>query len=161
VQVFLGTIPVYLAVSTGVRSDGGNALNALDFIAAFVSVGAAVIQYVADEQMRSFRKAGHPRGTCMESGLWRYSRHPNYFGELSFWLGLYLHALAVDPASFWWSGAGFVALTLMFVFASVPLMEKRSLASRPAFANTMQTTSMLIPWFRRSATRTATQDNLL
>lgn len=95
--------------------------------------------------MRNFRKSNPPKGACMESGLWRYSRHPNYFGEISFWFGCYLHALAANAAVFWWTGVGFILMTLLFVFISVPLMEERMLERRPNYANTIKSTSMLIP----------------
>jgi steroid 5-alpha reductase family enzyme len=74
--VFLGSVPAYLAVVTGVKN-GPNPvarpLNCLDGVACAVSVGAALLQFVADEQMRVFRNSEHAPGACMELGLWRYS----------------------------------------------------------------------------------------
>mmetsp|Transcript_11911 Transcript_11911/g.33692 ORF Transcript_11911/g.33692 Transcript_11911/m.33692 type:complete len:343 (+) Transcript_11911:157-1185(+) len=148
ILVYLGTVPVFFALSKGVEDDGASPFNPLDIIACCVSVGAALIQFVADEQMRRFRKSEHAAGTVMETGLWRYSRHPNYFGEIMFWFGLYLHALAADAASFWFTGAGFLAMLLLMLFASIPMMEKRSLQRRPEYARTIETTSRLVPWFR-------------
>jgi len=149
VQVLLGSIAAFVAVSFGVESDNANGFNFVDILATLLCVSAATIQFIADEQMRKFRNAGHPREKVMESGLWYYSRHPNYFGELLFWFGIYVHALATDPLKFWWTGIGFVAMLLLFVFASVPLMEKRQLKRRPEFARIMATTSMLVPMWRK------------
>ena len=56
----------------------------------------------------------------MDRGLWRFSRHPNYFGELSFWWGLWLFALAADPA-WWWTIIGPLAMTAMFLGVSIPM----------------------------------------
>ena len=81
----------------------------------------------------------------MSSGLWAYSRHPNYFGEVAFWWGLYLFALAADPG-YWWTIVGPCAVTALFLTASIPLMDKRSLDRRPGYAARMESTSALIPW---------------
>jgi steroid 5-alpha reductase family enzyme len=80
----------------------------------------------------------------MERGLWRYSRHPNYLGEIMFWLSMYLFALAVG-LGFWWSGIGVVAMVAMFLGASIPMLDDRSEARRPEFAAYRRRTSALIP----------------
>ena len=56
-------------------------------IGVIISVGAALIQYISDKQMRTFRLLHTTKKACMRQGLWAYSRHPNYFGEVSFWWG--------------------------------------------------------------------------
>jgi len=103
---------------------------------------------VADEQLRAFRKERR-EGEILARGLWAFSRHPNYFGEVSFWWGLFLFALAADPGA-WWSGVGAAAITALFVFASIPLLDRRSAARRPAYAEHMKRVSALVPWFPRS-----------
>jgi steroid 5-alpha reductase family enzyme len=80
----------------------------------------------------------------MDTGLWAFSRHPNYLGELSFWWGLYLFALAADP-SWWWAIAGAVSITLLFVFLSVPLLDRRSLGRRPQYREHMKRVPALFP----------------
>ena len=143
VIVILGCLPLHPAMLSG---SGGFGL--LDFVALVVGLAAALIELVADEQMRAFVRT-RSQGGHMESGLWRYSRHPNYFGELLFWLSLWLFALSADPGS-WWTGIGFVAMAAMFVFASIPLMDERSRARRPGFAAYAERTSSLVPWPPRS-----------
>lgn len=143
VIVILGCLPLHPALLSG---SGGFGL--LDFVALVVGLAAALIELVADEQMRAFVRT-RSEGAHMESGLWRYSRHPNYFGELLFWLSLWLFALSADPGS-WWTGIGFVAMAAMFVFASIPLMDERSCARRPGFAAYAERTSSLVPWPPRS-----------
>src|SRR5262249_15871088 len=104
-----------------------------------------VIEAVADEQLRSFRAARRD-GAIMVRGLWACSRHPNYFGEIGFWGGIYLFGLAGDLGAFW-TGAGFVAITSMFVFVSIPMLDKRSCERRPEFVDHMKRVSALIPWW--------------
>jgi steroid 5-alpha reductase family enzyme len=120
----------------------------LDGLGTVVTVGAILLAFVADEQLRRFRGRPHCAGEVIQSGLWRRSRHPNYLGEVSTWWGLWLFALAAG-ANWWWTVAGAVAITLMFVFASVPMMERRLLASRAAYADYRAETPMLLPWPRR------------
>jgi len=80
-------------------------------------------------------------------GLWKFSRHPNYFGEMGFWWGLYLFGLAADPSCWWWTIIGPLAITLMFRFISLPMIEKRMIERRPQFASHAQHTPLVIPWF--------------
>jgi len=139
-QVFACMLPVYALLCLGNKP-----LNGLDFVAALITFGAITIQMIADLQLDKFN-ANKKSGDIIETGLWAWSRHPNYFGELGFWFGLYLFGLSSTPSAWLWMAIGFVAMTLMFVFASIPMMEKRSLESRPGYQNTMDRISMLIPW---------------
>jgi steroid 5-alpha reductase family enzyme len=141
VMVYLGCLALYPALTSP------RPLGPLDALAAVVTLGAIVIELVADEQLRAFRKERR-EGEILARGLWAFSRHPNYFGEVSFWWGLFLCALAADPAQ-WWSGAGALAITLLFVFASIPMLDKRSAARRPEYAEHMKRVSALVPWFPR------------
>ncbi len=142
-QVFLGCLPVYTALTAGTRGLGW-----LDAIAALVTAAAILIESIADDQLRAFAKDKQP-GEIMARGLWKYSRHPNYFGEALFWWGLYLFAVAAGVAP-WWTVLGAASITVMFVFVSIPMMERRSLARRPAFAAHQKAVSMFIPLPRRS-----------
>lgn len=137
VQVFLGCLPIWAVMSQGRAPLGG-----LDALAFVVTLGAIAIETVADLQRHAFiaqRKAGD----FIRSGLWAWSRHPNYFGELSFWWGLALFGLAAVPA--WWVVVGAVAMSAMFWFASIPLMDARSVERRPAYAAYMREVSALVP----------------
>ncbi len=142
-QVVLGCLPLYPALVLG---DGG--FHALDLVALFIGLAATIIELVADEQMRTFKRA-RQEGQHMAEGMWRYSRHPNYFGEILFWIALFLFGLAAAP-SWWWTGIGALAMILMFVFASIPMMDGRSRARRPGYAEYARRTSSLVPWPPRS-----------
>lgn len=141
VQVILGSLPLIPALARGAAP-----YNLLDAIALVVTGGAILIETVADEQMRRFARSKQSGG-IMQDGLWARSRHPNYFGEVSFWWGLFLFGLAAD-ASYWWTIVGPLTMTLMFHFASIPLLDQRSLARRPGYAEHMQRVGALIPWPR-------------
>ena len=83
----------------------------------------------------------------MQTGLWKYSRHPNYFGEMSFWIGLMLFGLAAHPEGWWWIMPGGIAMTAMFFFVSIPLIDDRSKENRPGYDEHMKKVSAIIPWF--------------
>jgi steroid 5-alpha reductase family enzyme len=138
--VYLGCLSVHVAVGAGARP-----LSLLDGVAATVTSAAILVEATADRQLRRFVTSGPPAGAILESGLWAFSRHPNYFGEVLFWWGLWLFALAADPGRLW-TVAGPLAITCLFVFISVPLMDRRMLARRSGFADRMRRVSALVPW---------------
>lgn len=142
VMVYLGCLTLYPALTSP------RPLGPLDALAALVTLGAIAVEIVADEQLLAFREARR-EGEILARGLWAFSRHPNYFGEVSFWWGLYLFALAADPAA-WWSGAGALAITTLFLFASIPMLDRRSVERRPEYAEHMKRVSALVPWFPRN-----------
>jgi len=136
-QVFLGMVPVYVVTREG------RDLGVLDVVAVVVGLGAVAIETVADVQMHRFGRTKQP-GQVMDQGLWSWSRHPNYFGEFSFWLSLGLFGLAASPSS-WWALVGAVAMLAMFLGASIPMMEKRSLERRPAYQQVVDRVSLFVP----------------
>lgn len=139
---FLGTLPAIEAV-------GVPGLGFLDAPAAYVSLAGIAIETAADEQLLRFRRT-HPDGAC-DTGLWRFSRHPNYFGEILFWVGLWL--LGVSAGAPAWMAVGPGAMLALFWFVSIPMAEQRALAKRPDFARRIATTSRLVPWFPFTARR--------
>ena len=139
--VFLACLPMYAAVSIGERP-----LNWLDAFAFIVTAGAILVELIADLQLHAFVANKKP-GEIMQSGLWRYSRHPNYFGEMSFWMGLMLFGLAAHPQGWWWIMPGAIAIVVMFYFVSVPLMDARSIERRAEYRQHMQKVSAIVPWF--------------
>ncbi|MDQ1396983.1 MAG: hypothetical protein QOG64_2242, partial [Acidimicrobiaceae bacterium] len=135
----LGMLSLWPALAVGRRRFG-----LLDAVATVVTAGAIVIELVADRQLHRFTSDPAHRGRIMDQGLWAWSRHPNYFGELSFWWGLWLFGLAAAP-SWWWTAIGPVAMTVMFVLASVPMLDRRSLARRPGYEAHMARVGAIIP----------------
>ncbi|HJQ07605.1 MAG TPA: DUF1295 domain-containing protein [Nocardioides sp.] len=137
--VFLACLPAY-----AVATRPGRSLDALDVVAFVIGIAAPVLQYVADAQMRRFIRVRQP-GQAMDRGLWAWSRHPNYFGEIAFWFSLVLFGLAGAPHDWWWLVPGFVAMVAMFQGASIPMMEQRSLERRPAYQEVIDRVPRLVP----------------
>lgn len=138
--IFAGCLPLYPALVSGSSGFG-----LLDVVAAGITGGAITIETMADRQLRAYT-AGQT-GRVMEQGLWAYSRHPNYFGEVMFWWGLFVFGLAADP-SYWWTLIGPLAVTVLFMTISIPLMEQHNLKRRPGYGEYRKRTSVFVPWFR-------------
>jgi len=138
VIVFLACLPLYPALTSGGEPPGW-----LDFLALAVTAGALFIESVADVQLGKFRRSAGPVAN-MDSGLWAYSRHPNYLGEVIFWWGIYMFGLAASPY-FWWTVIGPVSVTLLFLFISIPMMEKRNLSKRPGYREYQKKVPALMP----------------
>ena len=100
------------------------------------------LELFADREMHAFL-AGEQHGAVCELGLWHYSRHPNYLGEISFWWGVYLAMLPIAPER-WYYGVGCAAVTVLFNVVSVPLMERRQLVRRPQYQAYREHTSRLL-----------------
>jgi steroid 5-alpha reductase family enzyme len=106
-----------------------------------------LLEAAADRQLARFLAAAGPQ-EVLDRGLWSLSRHPNYFGEVAFWWGLWLFGLAAAP-SWWWTAAGPLAITALFLGVSVPLMDRHLASSRPRYAAEQKRRSAFLPWFPR------------
>jgi steroid 5-alpha reductase family enzyme len=140
------TMLVYLAcLSLFPALDSQNSpFNFLDVVG-FVICGIAIwTEASADKQLYRFVNSKPATGTILKSGLWRYCRHPNYLGEIMFWWGIFFFALA-SGWQYWWCIAGPLSINALFVFISIPMHEKRSLARRPNYAEHMQRVPRLLP----------------
>ena len=142
VLVFLGMVPVYYAARAG-----GSA-GVLTYAGFAVCMGAALLQAVADRQMEAFKKSGADQDDHICTGLWSLSRHPNYLGEVSFWWGIWLIQMGVTPV--WFTTIGPVAITLLFVFVSIPMMERHVEENRPGYATYKKHVPMLVPFTKMS-----------
>jgi steroid 5-alpha reductase family enzyme len=142
IWVFLGLLPLYPALTRP------SPLTAIDLAALVVTTAAIAIEATADSQLRVFLGTRLDPEAILDKGLWAYCRHPNYLGEVLLWWGFYLFGLAAEPA--WaWSGVGPLAITLLFVFVSVPWMDRRLSRRHPTWAHIMRTVPALLPWPRR------------
>ena len=140
--VFLGLLAAYPALA-----GPGRAWNALDAVAVAVTGGAVLLEAVADRQLRSFVRARRDPAAVLDSGVWAVSRHPNYLGEILFWWGIYLTGVAAAPG--WaWTVVGPLAMTFLFVFVSVPWMDRRMAARHPAWGERLRAVPALLPWPR-------------
>jgi steroid 5-alpha reductase family enzyme len=133
---------------------------------AHVGIGAATIpglavfavglafEAVGDEQLRRFKADPAHRGQVMDRGLWRYTRHPNYFGDFCVWWGLWLTVL---PASgTWWTFVGPLVMSVLLIRVSgAALLEKGISERRPAYRDYIERTSGFIPLPPRRRERAA------
>lgn len=140
------TLVVFAAMLPGLKIYELNALNITPSLVGRVGVGfviclsSATIQLIADKQSHDFR-AAHPGEVC-NVGLWKHGRHPNYFGEIQFWWGIWIMYAALN--GFDWFILGPIAMTALFLGISIPLMEQRQLANKPGYAAYRKQTRILI-----------------
>jgi steroid 5-alpha reductase family enzyme len=136
--VFLGCLPLWPALV------GSRPLGALDAVAAALCLGGTALELVADGQLRRFRLARPAPEAILETGLWAWSRHPNYLGEILFWIGLAIFGWA-GTGLVWWGWLGALAVVLLFRFSSLPMIERRMLARRPGYAERQRRVALLVP----------------
>lgn len=113
-----------------------------------VSLLGLSLEAVADHQMQAFRLKNPGRTAIIREGLWKYSRHPNYLGEILMWWGAFLVCLAAEPSA-WRLGLGALLNTALFLFISIPLAEKRLAKYKDGFGHYQQQTRMLLPFPKR------------
>ena len=114
--------------------------NAITWAGFAICLASATLQLVADTQIHRFR-AAHPGAVC-DVGLWKRGRHPNYFGEVMMWWGVWLMYASLRGID-WLMLAPF-AMTDLFLFISIPMMERRQLARKPAYAAYRKRTRLFI-----------------
>ncbi|MEJ2541899.1 MAG: DUF1295 domain-containing protein [Gemmatimonadota bacterium] len=106
-----------------------------------------LLESVADAQLVRFKRRRDSDAGVLDSGLWRYSRHPNYFGEAVLWWGFGL--LAVDAGAIWTIFSPVVMTGLLLKVSGVPLLEEDMRERRPEYADYVRRTPSFIPWFPR------------
>jgi steroid 5-alpha reductase family enzyme len=140
---FIVALPLHAAMTST------SPLNALDIVGATLAVAGLLLEAVADTQLAAFRDDPASRGRVLDRGLWRYSRHPNYFGEFCVWWGFFLMALA---AGAWWSIFSPLLMSILLLRVSgVSLLEKDIGQRRPGYAQYVARTNAFFPGPRRSA----------
>jgi steroid 5-alpha reductase family enzyme len=119
----------------------------LDVVGLLLVTGGFVLESVADLQLARFKADPANRKRVLDRGLWRYSRHPNYFGECCVWWGFACFGLA---AGAWWAVASALLMTYLLLRVSgVALLEQTIGDRRPAYAEYVRRTSAFVPWPRR------------
>lgn len=134
------TLVVYLAMVPAIRIlQETPACTVWSWLGAAMSLMAVAIQHSADTTAHRFRRE-HPGEIC-KAGLWKHGRHPNYFGEILMWWGVWVQWAGT---SLDWTIAGAVSITLLFLCISVPLMESRQMKNKPGYAQYRKETRVLI-----------------
>lgn len=143
IQIF-PTLVVFCALAPAVLFLERSAFNALTAVGCVICLGAVLLQLISDKQMQRFRKQNANKGAIMRLGLWRYSRHPNYLGEILMWWGVYVVMLSAR-ANMWYLFIGALLNTLMFLLISIPMAEKRLAGYKEKFDEYKAHTGMLLP----------------
>jgi len=137
--VYLCCVPAFF-VFQGINTP----LNYIDYIALFSGLIAVYFEWRSDYELIVHRHSDKGN-TPVQTGLWQLSRHPNYFGEILFWFSLYFFALASSLNNYW-IGFAPVAMLCLFLFYSIPAMEKRQRERRDEYREVQKRVSMLFPY---------------
>jgi len=125
-----------------------SALHWIDLVAALLWLVGFVFEAVGDYQLSQFKARHDSEGRVLDTGLWRYTRHPNYFGEFCIWWSFFLFALASGG---WWSIASPLLMSLLLLKVSgVAMLEKTITDRRPEYAEYIRGTNAFFPGPRRS-----------
>lgn len=151
-MVFIGMLPAFMffEMSSKTNPTIGH------IIALIIILGAIVIETIADYQMYQFRKQNNKPEAIMNQGLWKNSRHPNYLGEILFWIGIYLAFASYSEVEFavvFGTAFSPIAMFTMFVFISVPLLEKRMKQRKPGYQEYINNTNMFLIFPAKTTTK--------
>lgn len=140
--LFLIVLPVLV-----INKNSEATLGVLDFLGVLVWLLGFYFEVVGDAQLVRFIKNPANKGKLMQSGLWAYTRHPNYFGEVVQWWGIWLVALSVPNGAFAIIGP-LTITTLILKVSGIPMLEKK-MAENPEFVEYKKKTSIFIPLPRK------------
>lgn len=140
--LFLIVLPVLV-----IHKGFGSSLSWLDLLGVVVWVFGFYFEFVGDAQLAKFIKNPENKGKLMQSGLWAYTRHPNYFGEVTQWWGIWLIALSVPNGVFTIIGPLTITILILKI-SGIPLLEKK-MGENPEFAEYKRRVSMFIPLPRK------------
>ncbi|OUM69717.1 hypothetical protein PIROE2DRAFT_2357 [Piromyces sp. E2] len=119
-----------------------NDFSFLDIIGSIIVLGGTLLELISDKQMKQFIKTRKSREEVINIGLWNYSRHPNYLGEISIWFGVAL-ILIINNISYWYCILGAIINLLMFIFISIPMEENHMKEYKPTMDDYIKSTNKL------------------
>ena len=121
---------------------------AWDYLGLVVWIAGFIFEAVGDQQLFRFKADPGNKGKVMDQGLWRYSRHPNYFGESLMWRGIFLIALSTPTG--WGTMISPIIITVVLLkMTGVSLMEKTIVHTKPGYGDYIARTNAFVPWFPR------------
>lgn len=133
--VYFCTLPAVFVIYEGAE------VTPISILFLMLSISAVLLQGTSDVQMQSYRK--NRTTPFIRVGLWKYSRHPNYLGEILMWWSVALYSVAVLGFR-WYLILGALLNTLLFLFVSIPMADKRQ-SAKPGFEEYKKETRMLLP----------------
>lgn len=144
VLLYITCLPAQLGVLSG---EASAAIAPLALAGAALWLLGMVFEGVGDAQLKAFRANPANKGKVLDTGLWRYTRHPNYFGDCCVWWGIWLAAASAGPLVALASLPGPLFLTFTLTkWSGKPLLEKGLAKTRPGYADYVARTSGFIPW---------------
>ena len=136
--VFLASIPSFIYVINGCDFE---AINIIGYVVILIAVG---LEFTSDVSIHKFKKIRQSRSEIINIGLWKYSRHPNYLGEILFWYGV-LFVFLFNNFNYWYVIFGAILINMLFLFISIPLAEKKLVGYKEGYEDYKQRTRKLLP----------------
>ena len=144
-QAFLALI-IALPLMSVFNSD--SAINTLDYFAFTLWSLGMFFETAGDLQLARFKSLKSNQGKVLDTGLWHYTRHPNYFGEFCIWWAFFLFAVS---SGYWWSIVSPLLMTILLLKVSgVSLLESTISERRPEYDSYCRTTNAFFPWFPKT-----------
>lgn len=138
--LFVVCLPVQLG-----QIDAAPRFGTIGIVGVVIALGGIAFESIGDWQLTKFRRDAANAGQVMSRGLWRYTRHPNYFGDACTWWGLYL--IAAESMSGLWALPGPVLLTwTLMKWSGAPTIEGRMKRRKPGYEEYIRRTSGFVPW---------------
>jgi steroid 5-alpha reductase family enzyme len=141
VTMWVVSLPLQAAASTG-RHPGLGLLDAIGIGVWLIGIG---FEAIGDLQLDRFKRSPDSKGKVMDRGLWRYTRHPNYFGDATMWWGLGLIALGAGPSAAWGLAGPIVDTLILTRVSGKPILEKDIEQRRPGYREYVERTSGFVP----------------
>ena len=138
--VFLGCIPIFSVFSNPTP------LNGYDVLALLIMTTAIALEAEADRELHRFRATRTRSDEILKSGVWAWCRHPNYLGEIGFWIGLFLFGYATLGGATDLMKVGPAGMLLLFTIISIPMIDKKLISSKPDYAAHKDNSFALIPF---------------
>jgi steroid 5-alpha reductase family enzyme len=136
---------VSLPLQAGGALGGGHGLGALDVIGAVVWLIGFAFESIGDLQLDRFKADPANRGRVMNRGLWRYTRHPNYFGDATAWWGLGVIGLGAGASAAWGLAGSALDTLILTRVSGKPVLERDIEQRRPGYRDYIEHTSGFIP----------------
>ena len=130
----------------GINSSASNGhLNALDYLGIIVWIIGFTFEAGGDFQLARFKRNFDNKGKVLNTGFWKYTRHPNYFGDTAVWWAFAIFSIA---AGSYWQIIGSIIMTLLIIkISGVSLLEKTLKNTKPQYRDYIQKTNSFFPWF--------------
>jgi steroid 5-alpha reductase family enzyme len=146
-----GALVWVVSLPLQVASAQPDSLGVLDAVGVACWAVGVFFESVGDAQLARFKADADHRGQVMDRGLWRYTRHPNYFGDFMVWWGLYLIALSTGAA--WWTVVSPLVMSVLLLRVSGKDHLERAMSKRPGYADYARRTSGFVPLPPRGSSR--------